>query len=549
MTADLAASAPQPENSPSQSAADARLYRPALALIVLLCAGLRVWLLLTARATEEDFYITLRYAENIAHGQGFVYNAGQWTLGTTTPLYTLLLAFCLRLGLNAPLTGKLLAIGAECLAGVAIFRLGRAVGRPGAGLAAALCLAVAPVNLIWATKGMEVELVAGATALLWMAWAERREGLAWASAGVLVLLRIDGLAAVAVLLAATLIRDRRPPWRGLALFLALTLPWFAFATWRFGSPLPASLRAKWIVYGWRVPARFPNLAPFLRLMTRNPLSAFLFAGAAIFVLTLLAALLRRRGSPIIGPRAAVHASEVAPASLPLPPETILLAPLAALLLHYGGMAFSKVYLFGWYFVPPTPLYYLVAMTGWTMAVARIFPGALSRWRGTGRNAAGAGGRAAGLQIALLAAVMGGAASGFIAPRVARDLRQGQAVENDLRIPIGRWLRAQARPSDTMMLEPIGYIGYYSGLRVLDVIGLVSPEVLFAYQPEVASPEHVLWTRFQPEWVLLRAGEWQALTAYEAGLPEASRLTARYAEVRTWDNPGGGIAFRLFRRRM
>ncbi|MCK5783757.1 MAG: hypothetical protein KAH06_04880, partial [Desulfobacterales bacterium] len=40
----------------------------------------------------EDALITYRYAENIATGNGFVYNFGERVLGTTTPLYTLLLA-------------------------------------------------------------------------------------------------------------------------------------------------------------------------------------------------------------------------------------------------------------------------------------------------------------------------------------------------------------------------------------------------------------------------------------------------------------------------
>ena len=40
----------------------------------------------------DDAYITYRYAENLAGGNGFVYNVGEQILGTSTPLYTLLLA-------------------------------------------------------------------------------------------------------------------------------------------------------------------------------------------------------------------------------------------------------------------------------------------------------------------------------------------------------------------------------------------------------------------------------------------------------------------------
>src|ERR1051326_6546227 len=134
-------------------------YRFALLVILLLAVGLRLFLLFAAHATEEDFYITLRYVENIAHGVGFVYNPGARVLGTTTPLYTLVLALLMRCGLAPLLWGKLLGIAAEALGCWFTYRLGRAVGRPGVGLAAALCLAVAPTNLIWATKGMEAGIV------------------------------------------------------------------------------------------------------------------------------------------------------------------------------------------------------------------------------------------------------------------------------------------------------------------------------------------------------------------------------------------------------
>ncbi len=42
--------------------------------------------------TVDDAYITFRYARNILNGSGFVYNPGEHVLGTTTPLYTGLMA-------------------------------------------------------------------------------------------------------------------------------------------------------------------------------------------------------------------------------------------------------------------------------------------------------------------------------------------------------------------------------------------------------------------------------------------------------------------------
>jgi hypothetical protein len=585
---------------------EARVYslRSALLLIILLAVGLRLYLLFAAHATEEDFYITLRYAENIAAGRGFVYNVGERVLGTTTPLYALILALFLRLHLDPVLGGKLLGILADGFACWCVARLGRAIGRPGAGLAAALCLAVAPTNLVWATKGMEVGLAAAAGVAAWTAWAERRETPAWIAAAVLVLLRIDGAALAVVLLAATLVRDRRVPWRGLLAFAALTLPWLAFSIGYFGSPIPTSLRAKMAVYAWHAPGAFPNLFPFLRLMTHNPLGMFLMFGVllsgvlrfgkagsalrfppavrAVLIPGIdarpLSALRERESLPAVtfpSPYKAEGSGEAtAPegrpsrraarsvlslsrfwrsqgedeekGAAPFPAarsggEGLLLAPLCWMLLYYGGMAFSKVFLFGWYFVPPTPIYYLVALTGWSLIGERMWGSRPAVWRTWNPVPTGAWAALAGMALSLA----------FV-PRAASTLQEGQRVEERLRIPIGHWLREHAAPSERVMLEPIGYIGYWGGLRVLDTIGLVSPEVLPCYREDTASPLHAIWQRFRPEWALLRGGEWNDLRRYERRLPAPERLEARYALTKTWLNldgrPGDHAAFFLFRRR-
>jgi hypothetical protein len=493
-------------------------FRIALWAVLALAVGVRLWLMGAAHATEEDFFITLRYAENIATGHGFAYNPGVPTLGTTTPLYTLLLALCIRLHLDPILCGKLCGIAADALACVGVFRLGRATGRPGAGLAAAVCLAFAPTNLIWATKGMEVGLVAAATVWLWALHAERRELPAWAVAAILLLLRVDGAVMVALLLLATLWQERRTPWRGLLLFAALTLPWLLYATSAFGSPLPLSLRAKLIVYGRLIPGRFPHLREFVGLMTHNPLGLALAAGVVLFLVGALTAWRGANQERLTEWRQR---------------EGLLFAPLAGIVIHYGAMAFSHVFLFGWYFVPPTPLYYLIALTGWAMLLERLRPSL--------------GAKTDARQVLIWTSIAGFALCGAVLPRVAATLRNGQQVEESLRIPLGLWLRNHSAPTDRVMLEPIGYIGYYSRLPVIDVIALVSPEALDCYRPAFASPRHELWHRFRPEWLLLRAGELQDLQREERTLPVSERLNAAYTSARNWpavENP----SFYLYRRK-
>src|SRR3954453_1418522 len=70
--------------------------RPLIRLDLALIGGIML-LAVIARVlpgprTIDDAFITFRYSRNIVEGQGFVYNIGIPSLGTTTPLFTLLMA-------------------------------------------------------------------------------------------------------------------------------------------------------------------------------------------------------------------------------------------------------------------------------------------------------------------------------------------------------------------------------------------------------------------------------------------------------------------------
>ena len=112
--------------------------------------------------TIDDAFITFRYARNILAGQGFVYNPGEAVLGTTTPLYTLLMAGlgALTGGVQAPF--PLLALLVNALADAAtcllLWNLGRRLGFERAGVAAALAWAVAPFSVTFAIGGLETSL-------------------------------------------------------------------------------------------------------------------------------------------------------------------------------------------------------------------------------------------------------------------------------------------------------------------------------------------------------------------------------------------------------
>ncbi len=58
--------------------------------------------------------------------------------------------------------------------------------------------------------------------------------------------------------------------------------------------------------------------------------------------------------------------------------------------------------------------------------------------------------------------------------------QQQLIERNNREAIGLWLKENSEsPKDTVFLEPLGCIGFYSNLKMLVFPGLSSPEMIAA----------------------------------------------------------------------
>src|SRR5205807_2245641 len=102
-----------------------------------------------------------------------------------------------------------------------------------------------------------------------------------AALALLVLFRVDGLLLSALLFGGIAIRMKRIPWRALALFAAILVPWVLFATWYFGSPIPTSMVAKLTVYQHTIKQSFPNRRILLHQFIGDPVHAALFAVSLI----------------------------------------------------------------------------------------------------------------------------------------------------------------------------------------------------------------------------------------------------------------------------
>jgi hypothetical protein len=199
----------------------------------------------------DDTYITFRYARNIATGHGFVYNWGERVLGTTTPLWTLLLAIAYWLNLRLD-TFSLCASMIFDVATASIFYrflIDLEYEATVAAAAAALFLLLVDY-LSLGLSGMETSLFVLLVAATLLCAVERRSLLTGALGALAVLTRPDGAAVAAAILATIWLQSETMAERGrrvglsLASAIAVLLPWLLFSTIYFGSPVPQSVLAK-----------------------------------------------------------------------------------------------------------------------------------------------------------------------------------------------------------------------------------------------------------------------------------------------------------------
>lgn len=157
----------------------------------------------------DDAFITFRYARNLASGHGYLYNAGDWVLGTTAPLFGLIASLIVALGgapeLVLPPVNIVLDLGIALLARDLMFRDDRR------GFACFIaCFALSPMLARVTVGAMEVDLFVlcglGAFAL----YRRQRVFFAVALGAAAYFLRPEAVLIVAVLCLGEMFLARRP---------------------------------------------------------------------------------------------------------------------------------------------------------------------------------------------------------------------------------------------------------------------------------------------------------------------------------------------------
>jgi hypothetical protein len=459
----------------------------------------------------EDYWITFRSSRNLATGNGLVYTPGERLHSFTSPLGVLLPAvFCRLTGNQSDALVlwlfRLTSLAALAAGMILIFRALQFARFRRVSIWLTLALIGLDAKLVdFSTNGMETGLLFFFLALTIYGLVESgrlqwvRLGIAWAG---LMWVRPDSCVYIAILAMGTLFflaggtADKsRWVWckrlsAGGLICAALYLPWFLWAWWYYGSPIPHTIIAK-----------ATNHPPIFFIDLITSLYAFPFQGSGLSI-----------------PYTFLPAYALGGWPGWLYPATYWLGLLAALAWLVPGLRpetrlFSFAYYFGNYFLTVIVGTYFpwylpaVAVLGY-LSIGLIFDEALSlatKWAPSGDRRRWSGWLLSALYASGFALLAGEA---ILTACVARQMRvQQELIENGLRRPMGLWLHDHARTvQDTVLLEPLGYIGYYSGLKMLDFPGLASKEMVAARKRLGPNQENRAFEELRPDWVVLRPAE-------------------------------------------
>lgn len=197
-------------------------------LILLATILVRGLLVYYSNYTADDSFITFRYAENIASGKGFVYNDKERILGTSTPLYTLLLAVWVKLGLPIMLAARIINIGADGLTGILVFLLLKTFQLRGASFATFFYL-LFPRVVVWSVSGMETSLYVLFIATSFYFYHKKSFNLTGLFIGLTFLTRVDGIILGLAVLVHFAWGYKKIPAGMILASTVVVLPWLAFA--------------------------------------------------------------------------------------------------------------------------------------------------------------------------------------------------------------------------------------------------------------------------------------------------------------------------------
>jgi hypothetical protein len=458
-------------------------YEMILYGLIALGVAVRLYVIFSIHLFQEDALITLRYAKNLWDGWGFVYNPAEHILGATSPLWTLLTSPIVGL-FTFELASKLIALvgtlffASSAIVSLRLCNLWRLT--PTTRFVLLSILSLHPTLVNFSVSGMETPLFVLLLVLSLYELSQQRQLTAFLFAGLLILTRPEGVIWFGCVFCYVLVKDRRFPWKESLVSTLTVAPWIGFAWLYFGSPIPQSAIAKsnWI----------SNEITVIDLLWR-PSSLYAkwlgFSGISFPSLPSLA-----QGLLAIVWAAFFVVGIIIAYRLQLNPILLLSAFFLAYMAFYY---FGNARVFEWYWMPGI------------FSVAFVIALALGTVIEISSNTLLKNPRSSMLGCVFVSIAFFVLMSALLAYKM-EGFRISQYRSDTVSRPLGEYLARCADAQATIMLEPIGYIGYFSGKRIIDLAGLVSPQFASIRQKQQPGWMIERIREMRPEYIVLRSYE-------------------------------------------
>ncbi len=422
----------------------------------------------------DDAWIHQTYARNLAELGEWSFVPGQASAGSTSPLWTILLAIGYALGVQPAFWTGLLGAGAHALTSWLSYRLVSRLWPEKNLLALSAGIVVAlEWHLLWAAaSGMETLLFIALVLATFTATHPQQNPI-WSGlfAGLALWTRPDGLTLLPFLVLTLWLIDGEIGIRfrriTLALlgFLFLALPYLAFNVQLSGSIWPNTLMAKQTEYAILQTA---PLAERLVNLTLPPLT-----GALMLIAP---------GAILLGKRAAF--------------KNLIPMLWAAVFIGVYALRLPAVYQYGRYVMPTIPILVIFGLAGvgrHLQLQGEMLPRVVSRtWL---------------LSTAFILAgfwVIG-----------ARRFRADVQIINSEMVATAHWIARNTPADATIAAHDIGALGYYGEREILDLAGLISPQVIPFIRNETRlaaflQAEDAAYLMTFPGWYpqIVNSGEWK-----------------------------------------
>jgi len=433
--------------------------------------SLGIYLLFSGWAYDDPF-ITYRYAFNLAHGIGFVYNQGERVLSTTTPLFALGLAPFSYLGAQLPRFAVLVGAISLALGGLLIWDLGRVWKAPLVGWAGLILYPTFPLLVM--TLGSETPLYLAMCLGTFVAYIRRRYTLAGLLAALAILTRPDGAVLGVILVGDFLLRRREKiPWKAVAIFAGILVAWIGFAWIYFGSPVPATLAAKQHQGSMAISQRFAG--GFLAVAGWYVSWPYLLAAICATAGVILAMWKKREW-------------------------LLFLAWPVAYFLAYSILGVSRYF---WYYAPLVPGFIVGIGLGITW-IPHLFARSVTPPT-----------RIKSRLVPMMSGIILGV---FLFGQVRSLLVMYRNPDRRTAMyqAIGEWLESNTESWDRIGALEVGIIGFFAQRPMVDFAGLIQPQVADQLQKQTTYEDAALWAlgNFHPKYLVLQKGVFPQL---ETGL--------------------------------